>query len=240
MVQEFETLTERNCVLCPGVDQVRHRSYSGDDGHWGDWTKWHTIETPWTIGECVAAAGESLSAQEWQFRRPLHVESKPQADDEFEPLPIEDGTTTQPGRDQARYRQFGGTWSQWWDLLGTPATMQEFIAERPSYCEWEFRRRKQPPVTPQPQPTGPEQPPVSAGSKYRRMIRQTLPEGHAGASVICDVYDVLQAWDVACPAIQHAIKKLLQPGQRGSKSAVQDLREAIGSIERAIQLMGDG
>lgn len=85
-----------------------------------------------------------------------------------------------------------------------------------------------------------EQPALSAGSKYKRMIRQTLPEGHVGVSVICDVYDVLQAWDVACPAIQHAIKKLLQPGQRGSKSAVQDLREAIGSIERAIQLMGDG
>lgn len=84
-----------------------------------------------------------------------------------------------------------------------------------------------------------EQPALSAGSKYKRMLRQTLPEGHPGASVICDVYDVLQAWDVTCPAIQHAVKKLLQPGQRGSKSAVQDLREAIGSIERAIQLMGE-
>ena len=83
-----------------------------------------------------------------------------------------------------------------------------------------------------------EQSVLSPGSKYKRQIRQTLPEGHDGASVIADVYDVLRAWDVTCPAIQHAIKKLLQPGQRGSKSAVQDLREAIGSIERAIQLMG--
>ena len=158
---------------------------------------------------------------------------------EFELLPIEDNTITQPGRDQARYRQFGGVWSQWWDLLGTPATMREFIAERPSYCEWEFRRRKQPPAVPQ-QPPEPEQPALSAGSKYKRQICQTLPEGHAGASVVVDVYDVLRAWDVRDPAIQHAIKKLLQPGQRGSKSAVQDLREAIGSIERAIQLMSDG
>ena len=78
------------------------------------------------------------------------------------------------------------------------------------------------------------------GSKYKRLLRQTLPEGHAGAFVIVDVYDVLRAWDVTCPAIQHAIKKLLQPGQRGSKSAAQDLREAIGSIERSIQLLGDG
>ena len=83
-----------------------------------------------------------------------------------------------------------------------------------------------------------ELPALSAGSKYKRMIRQTLPEGHAGAAVIVDVYDVLRAWDVTCPALQHAVKKLLQPGQRGSKSAAQDLREAIRSIERAIQLLG--
>ena len=82
-----------------------------------------------------------------------------------------------------------------------------------------------------------ELPVLSPGSKYKRMIRQTLPEGHAGAFVVCDVYDVLRAWDVTCPAIQHAVKKLLQPGKRGSKSAAQDLREAIGSIERAIQLL---
>ena len=85
-----------------------------------------------------------------------------------------------------------------------------------------------------------EQPVLPPGSKYKRILRQTLPEGHAGAFVVVDVYDVLRAWDVRDPAIQHAIKKLLQPGQRGSKSAAQDLREAIGSIERSIQLLGDG
>lgn len=82
-----------------------------------------------------------------------------------------------------------------------------------------------------------EFPALSAGSKYKRMLRQTLPGAHAGAFAVVDVYDVLRAWDVTCPALQHAIKKLLQPGQRGSKSAAQDLREAIGSIERAIQLL---
>ena len=84
-----------------------------------------------------------------------------------------------------------------------------------------------------------EQPVLPPGNKYKRLLRQTLPEGQPGAFVIVDVYDVLRAWDVTCPAIQHAIKKLLQPGQRGSKSAAQDLREAIGSIERSIQLLGD-
>lgn len=161
------------------------------------------------------------------------------SDDEFEPLPIEDGTILRPGIEQVRYRcDRGGEWSSWL-TLDQPILLTRFVSERPKDLVWEFRRPKQAPAAPQPQPPEPEQVALSAGSKYRRLIRQTLPEGHAGVSVICDVYDVLRAWDVTCPAIQHAVKKLLQPGQRGSKSAVQDLREAIGSIERAIQLMGD-
>lgn len=51
-----------------------------------------------------------------------------------------------------------------------------------------------------------------------------------------DVYDVLKAWEVVCPATQHAIKKLLMPGQRGSKNKFQDLKEAKQAIKRAIEL----
>lgn len=51
-----------------------------------------------------------------------------------------------------------------------------------------------------------------------------------------DVYDVLKAWNVTCPAIQHAIKKLLMPGQRGHKSKANDLEEAHSAIQRAIEL----
>lgn len=52
-----------------------------------------------------------------------------------------------------------------------------------------------------------------------------------------DVYDVLTLFDMVNPALQHAIKKLLCPGQRTSaKDKVQDLREAILSIERAIEM----
>ena len=50
------------------------------------------------------------------------------------------------------------------------------------------------------------------------------------------VSDVLNAWSVTTPAISHAIKKLLQPGQRGHKDKITDLREAISSIERGIEL----
>lgn len=53
-----------------------------------------------------------------------------------------------------------------------------------------------------------------------------------------DVYDVLNGFNVTCPATQHAIKKLLCAGQRGNKDFNQDLREADISIHRAIELAG--
>jgi hypothetical protein len=51
-----------------------------------------------------------------------------------------------------------------------------------------------------------------------------------------DVYDVLKAFNVQNPAIQHAIKKLLKGGERGVKTKSQDYTEAIESITRAIEL----
>lgn len=51
-----------------------------------------------------------------------------------------------------------------------------------------------------------------------------------------DVYDILTAYKISNPAIQHAVKKLLKPGQRGYKDIQQDLDEAIDSILRAKEL----
>ena len=51
-----------------------------------------------------------------------------------------------------------------------------------------------------------------------------------------DVYSVLEAFDVTCSARGHAVKKLLMPGQRGAKSEVQDLKEALASVSRAIDM----
>ena len=51
-----------------------------------------------------------------------------------------------------------------------------------------------------------------------------------------DVYDILTAYGVTNPADAHAIKKMLCPGQRGAKDGIQDRREAIASLERAIEL----
>lgn len=63
-------------------------------------------------------------------------------------------------------------------------------------------------------------------SKYTKTIH--------GISV--DVYDVLQAWGVSNPALQHLIKKALQCGQRGHKDNVQDLQDIIDSAIRAREL----
>ncbi len=68
-----------------------------------------------------------------------------------------------------------------------------------------------------------------SGSKYLREMRH-LVDGRA------DVYAVLIAFNVSCPARQHAIKKLLCSGIRGKGDCLQDLREARDAIDRAIQI----
>lgn len=54
--------------------------------------------------------------------------------------------------------------------------------------------------------------------------------------VFVDVYDVLMAWGVINPALQHLIKKALQPGERGHKSREQDLQDIIDGAIRAKEL----
>ena len=63
-------------------------------------------------------------------------------------------------------------------------------------------------------------------SKYTKTIH----------GVPVDVYDVLQAWGVTNPALQHLIKKALQCGQRGHKDNEQDLQDIIDSAIRAKEL----
>lgn len=48
-----------------------------------------------------------------------------------------------------------------------------------------------------------------------------------------DVYRVIDLFEVADPALQHAIKKLLVAGGRGGgKDIRQDIQEAIDTLER--------
>jgi hypothetical protein len=64
-------------------------------------------------------------------------------------------------------------------------------------------------------------------SKYHREIKP---------GVWIDVYDVLRAWRVLNPALQHLVKKSLQPGERGHKTLEQDLDDIIVSANRAKEL----
>jgi len=57
-----------------------------------------------------------------------------------------------------------------------------------------------------------------------------------GRRVPVDVYSVLAAFPSNNGAVDHALKKLLAPGQRGQKDRLQDLKEARASLDRAIQM----
>jgi hypothetical protein len=76
------------------------------------------------------------------------------------------------------------------------------------------------------------------GSKYLKNI--ILKNGATGYKGIAygqvDVYAVLEAFDVTCPAVAHALKKLLCPGTRGGKSVLRDLTEAKDAIIRAFEM----
>ena len=86
-------------------------------------------------------------------------------------------------------------------------------------------------------------------TRYHRPLTFTH-EGKA-ITVYLDVYDILAlskrrtdgTLRPARPsddALAHAVKKLLFPGQRGSKGVVTDLVEAVAAIKRAIELeVGD-
>ena len=51
-----------------------------------------------------------------------------------------------------------------------------------------------------------------------------------------DVYTVLEAFEVTCPALQHLAKKVLKCGRRGHKDELEDLNNIIASANRAREL----
>lgn len=71
-------------------------------------------------------------------------------------------------------------------------------------------------------------------------MNHQVAHGHYKKSVehlsTVDVYRVLDLFEVTHPALQHAIKKLLVAGGRGAKSADQDVKEAIDSLNRWNQM----
>lgn len=69
-------------------------------------------------------------------------------------------------------------------------------------------------------------PPVKPRNKYQRDLK----------GVKVDVYDVLKAFNVTCPALQHLAKKALCAGLRGHKDLEIDLNDILASAQRAIEL----
>ena len=67
-------------------------------------------------------------------------------------------------------------------------------------------------------------------AKLNKYLREIKP------SVYVDVYDVLKAWGVSNPALQHLIKKALQAGNRGHKDLETDMQDIIDSAIRAKEL----
>lgn len=80
------------------------------------------------------------------------------------------------------------------------------------------------------------------GRKYMKEITSCLvlqgqPTSISEGKMYVDVYAVLEAFKVTCPARQHAIKKLLCAGERGShRDTVGDLESAMAALFRAIDL----
>lgn len=72
-------------------------------------------------------------------------------------------------------------------------------------------------------------------NKYQKIIYGKDQNGNV-VKCIVDVYDVLEAWKTTNPALQHLIKKALQPGGRGHKKLVEDLKDIIASAQRALEI----
>lgn len=72
------------------------------------------------------------------------------------------------------------------------------------------------------------------GNKYlRRMLSAYSTDKNF---VEVDIYCVLQAFEVTCPATQHAIKKLLCAGLRTKGDRMADLVGAMAALNRAIDM----
>lgn len=105
---------------------------------------------------------------------------------------------------------------------GPDAKMEEY--NDGGFINWGWSTR--PTIVAQREPVTDAAPAVTNDSKYNRPCK----------GITVDVYDVLKAFNVTCPALQHLIKKALAVGQRGHKDASEDLKDILASAKRAIEL----
>ena len=72
-------------------------------------------------------------------------------------------------------------------------------------------------------------------------LAEKFPQYHKDVSHLktVDVYRLIRLWEISDPELQHALKKILAAGQRGAKSAAQDVQEAIDSLVRWQQIQDE-
>lgn len=70
----------------------------------------------------------------------------------------------------------------------------------------------------------------------RKYLRQIFSAEDGKASTWVDVYGVLEAFGVTCPARAHALKKLLCCGTRGKGDSLADLKGVLAAANRAYEL----
>lgn len=75
-------------------------------------------------------------------------------------------------------------------------------------------------------------------TRYRVVAVEETKPTNKYQTPIGDVYDVLKAFEVTNPALQHLIKKALKVGKRGHKDLETDLQDIIDSAVRAKELEG--
>lgn len=74
---------------------------------------------------------------------------------------------------------------------------------------------------------------------FKLVTEKQLSKYHVECKgVQIDVYDVLSAFKVTDPALQHLIKKALKCGDRGHKDLETDLNDILKSAKRALELNG--
>lgn len=74
------------------------------------------------------------------------------------------------------------------------------------------------------------------GAKYLRKMRAV---GGKGPEIDVDVYCVIDAFNVTNAGLQHALKKILCPGQRDKGTTMQDIEGALDALWRARELLMD-
>lgn len=56
---------------------------------------------------------------------------------------------------------------------------------------------------------------------------------------VIDVYRIIDLYDITDPCDQHALKKILCPGERGHKDIIQDTQDVIDTMQRKLEMFDE-